>query len=617
MPVIAALAVFGIFLAFRAMLGSRENSSEVEQYDGAEIRLIIGADIIETGYPPIVRDNEIAIDLGTVKALIDSNINWDEGDGRVTVTTRDRLIRMNTDELTAFVNEDEVRLNLPAFEEAGAVYIPMKFLSDFYQIDIQYNEENRLVIIDYRAAVIQIATIISDGAVIRSGRSLKSPIVKAYSGSYGDGGEGGAGANGSGGGESGGGSAGGIGAAGEQADSLYVFEHYDSWYKVRSADGHVGYIEKKFVALRMYVDRDALAQNQAPAPWKPEYGKISMAWEQVERKTPSPAGIPDMPGLDVVSPQWFTLTDQDGSVESTASTEYIEWAHNRGYKVWALFRNMSNDIGMTSEFLNSSSARENALRSVLAYASILGIDGLNLDFENVYLKDKDALTQFVRELSPLLRAQGLTVSVDVNVPDGSETWSRCYDTPAIADAADYVVVMAYDQHVQSSPNAGSVAQLNWVEVNLKKLIERDRVPSQKVILGIPFYTRVWEMASPDEEPNGRFSSVRAVYMETAVNYALDNGANIEWDELSGQFYCEYDLDGKRYHMWLEEPHSINLKSSLIHKYNLAGLSAWSRVQGMDEVWGVLGRNTKEIVSYSDWKDRAYVAEPSLARPAAQ
>ncbi|MDR1440045.1 MAG: glycoside hydrolase [Clostridiales bacterium] len=602
-PVIAALAVFGIFLAFRTALASRGASGAIEQYDRSQILLIIGADIVRTEYQPIVRDGEIAIDLETVRARIDSKISWDEGNRRVTVTTRDRLIRMNTDELTAFVNEREVQLDLPAFEDSGAIYIPMRFLSDFYQLDIQYNEENRLVIIDDRATVIQIATIISDGAVIRTGRDSKALIVKEYGDTpqpAGDGGE--------------------AGAAGSEGSAmagyeLYVFEHYDDWYKVRSADGHVGFIEKKYVALRMYVDRDTLAEGHAPAPWKPESGKISMAWEQVEKKTPSPENIPDMPGLDVVSPQWFTLADEGGGVESAASTEYIEWAHRRGYKVWALFRNVSNDIEMTSAFLNSSAARENALRSLLAYASMLGIDGLNLDFENVYLRDKDALTQFVRELSPLLRAQGLAVSVDVNVPDGSETWSRCYDTPAIADAADYVVVMAYDQHVNSSPNAGSVSQLNWVEVNLKKLIERDLVPSQKIILGIPFYTRVWEMETPDEEPNGRFSGVRAVYMETAVNYALDNGASVEWDEPSGQFYCEYDLDGKRYHMWLEELQSINVKSSLIHKYNLAGLSAWSRVQGMDEIWGVLERNTKDIASYSDWMDRAYVEAPALARPA--
>ena len=579
-PVVAAFAVFFGFLGIKSLMGQGENKTEIELYDGKNVRLVIGADLIALKNPPIIRDNEIAIDTDTVRTYFDPNLFWDPDTKKVTVTTKDRLIRMNTGNLETFVNDEEITLNLPAFEEAGTVYLPMKFLSEYYQINIHYNDVSMVVMIDEKNTVIQKAKIILDGAVIRNGRSIKEPIVKRY-------------------------------ADINSPQELYVFEHYDNWYKVRSEEGVIGYIEKKFVSVSMYVHEVALRDTR-DSIWKPDRGKISMVWEQVNAVNPNVGEIGEMPGLDVVSPTWFDLTGVDGEVGSKASAEYINWAHNKGYKVWALFRNNSNDIEMTSAFLNDGDARAKAIRSVLAYASMLEIDGINLDFENVYLKDKDMLTQFVRELAPMLREQGLTFSVCVNIPDGSDNWSKCFDSPRIAEAADYIVVMAYDQTGTSSNHAGSVAQLDWVETNIRKLVERDGIPPERVILGMPFYIRLWEMET-DSDINGRILNTKAIYMRTAINLALDNHADIVWEERSGQFYCEYKSEGKIYRMWLEEPYSLNMKSSLVHKYNLAGISAWCREFEIPEAWDVINRNMKQIVSYIQWQDEAYVEEPRLER----
>jgi spore germination protein YaaH len=211
----------------------------------------------------------------------------------------------------------------------------------------------------------------------------------------------------------------------------------------------------------------------------------------------------------------------------------------------------------------------------------------------------------------MLRDQGLAFSVDVNIPDGSDTWSRCYDTPSIAEAADYVNLMAYDQHGARSPVAGSVSELSWVEMNLVKLIERDNVPPGKILLGIPFYTRIWEMDSVNAQKGGRPVNSSAVGMKTAIGKVLDNNADIEWDGGSGQFFCAYLQDGKAYHVWLEDPNSINARSSLVHKYALAGVSAWSRNFVIPEVWDVLNRNLKEIKTYYQWQAEAYEESPAL------
>ena len=622
-PVVVAFTVFFAFVAIRNYIDSRENQTEYEIYDRQTVRLVIGSELLKLRRPPLILDNEIALDLETVRRYIDKTVDWDAENKKVTVTTRDKLVRMNTDNLTAFVNDwREVRLELPVFEEDGVVYLPLKFLSDFFEIRVYYDDYNKVVIVDDRRAVVQSAAIVEKGAVIRLGRSIKEPVVKSYGGDFSRAAKKGAA------------DAADIDAkaAGADADAevnvdveaaetdaggahfdMYVFEDYDGWYKVRSLDGIIGYIEKRFVAVRRYVDRISLTAPRTAA-WKPETGKIVMVWEQVASAAGNPdtSKIPDMPGLDVVSPTWFHLTDGDGGVESRASASYIDWAHKKGYQVWALFANKMNDIGMTSDFLNNSASRENAIRALLAYTAILNVDGINLDFENVYLSDRDALTQFVRELAPVLREQGLTFSVDVNVPDGSDTWSRCYDTPRIAEAADYVNLMAYDQFGAKSGEAGSVSQLSWVESNLKKLIERDGIPPEKILLGIPFYTRVWEMQRADAERGGQPKNSSAIGMKAAIGNIFDYGAEIEWDAASGQFFCKYIKDGKTYHVWLEDPQSANLRSSLAHKYALAGVSAWSRNFVIPEIWDVLRRNLKDIATYYQWKAEAYTETPDLA-----
>ncbi|MCL2164595.1 MAG: glycosyl hydrolase family 18 protein, partial [Oscillospiraceae bacterium] len=384
------------------------------------------------------------------------------------------------------------------------------------------------------------------------------------------------------------------------AAELFVFEHYDGWYKARAKDGTVGYIEKKYVSVRMYVDTVALLDNDTEV-WKPDRGKINMTWDLLATSAPDISEIQDMPGLDVISPTWFELADKDGVVTSIASTEYIEWAHNRGYKVWALFRNNFNDIGMTSAFMNNSLSREEAIRSILIYAAILKIDGINLDFENMYLRDREAYTQFVREFAPMIREQGLTFSVCVNIPDGSNNWSKCFDSPAIADASDYIAVTTYDQTGASSSTPGSVAQYNWVETNVKKMVERDGVPPEKLILGIPFYTRLWEVES-GSAANPKVLKTRAIHMDTAINMVTENSAEIIWDKPSAQFYSEFTMDGGSYRMWLDEMNSINYKTSLVHKYDLAGVSSWARAFAHPDVWDVIRRNLKVVETYRQWAE---------------
>lgn len=547
-----------------------ENNTFVPAFDENKLNLVIEDDVINTSDEPQIMDGEILLPLGVIKDYIDPYIYWDSNLKKVTITTKDRVIRMKTGSLNALVNNEEMLLSIPVIEENGVIYIPIEFLAEFYNIEVQYIEDNNVILIDFINTIVQIAEPIDVNAVVRKGRSRKYPIIKEFD----------------------------LENDKPEDLKLRVFEEYEDWYKIRTAAGEIGFIEKKYVVLRKILVNSLPELEKDDDPWKPENGKINLVWDMIYSGRPDLSSIGKIEGLDVISPTWFQLANAEGKLINRADPIYVEWAHKNDYKVWALFSNDFSDIEMTEKFLNNTDSRENAIREILAYAALYKLDGINIDFENIYKKDKDALTQFVREITPFLKEQGLVVSIDVTVPDGSDTWSLCYDRKALGEVVDYVALMTYDQHWATSPKAGSVAEITWVEKNVKKLLKE--VPKEKLLLGMPFYTRLWQ---EEADKNGvvKVTSPKVFSMDAARKYIQENNAELVWDEKSGQYYAEFSKDNSVFKIWLEDPVSINLKSSLVHKYKLAGVASWQRGFVTSEVWSVLNKNLKGTGSFQEWK----------------
>ena len=189
--------------------------------------------------------------------------------------------------------------------------------------------------------------------------------------------------------------------------------------------------------------------------------------------------------------------------------------------------------------------------------------------------------------------------MDVTFPGGSDTWSKCFDRVALSEVVDYICVMAYDQHSKGSPVAGSTAQLKWVEENIEKILKE--VPKEKLLLGIPFYTRLWK-EEVTEEGKKKISSPKALTMQMVNDTILNNNAVQKWDDASGQYYAEYELDGAKYMMWIENDDSVDMKSALVHKYSLAGACIWSSNFANETVWEVLNKNLKQTTHYMEWKE---------------
>lgn len=555
------------------------NKKVVEPFDIPGTRLVIGGDLVKDPYPPFIKDDQVYLPFETIKKHFDKYIWYDEALKMVTVTTRDRVIRMRTGSLDALINDNPMELAFPVAEKNGTIYLPIDFLRKFYGISVSYVESNDVVIIDYNNTVYRTAWPLNAKTFVRKGPSIYEPIVKKYAGQ----------------GEKG------LDIYRTAETSLVVFDESEEWYRVRANDGTIGYVKKDevYVSGTQY----SIDEKEETSPPVLTEGKINLVWEMTYSKSNIKLGE-ETPGIDVVSPTWFEIIDKAGTIKNRATPEYVEYAHKNGWQVWALFANNFNDIDGTSAILNNSDMRREIIRNILAYAALYKLDGINLDFENMYKTDKDAYTQFVREFYPLAKEQGLFVSVDVSVPDGSDTWSKCYDRKALAESVDYVCLMTYDQHWSTSPKAGSTAELIWVEENLQKTL--NEVPANKLLLGIPLYTRLWEVDSG--EPGSRPSSV-VLNADTAWERADENEATVVWNDISGQYQATFEKDGKFYHMWIEDQNSVNMKTSLVHKYDLAGACVWAANFADKDVFTIFERNLKQVKSYEEWK--THFSEPII------
>lgn len=308
--------------------------------------------------------------------------------------------------------------------------------------------------------------------------------------------------------------------------------------------------------------------------------KINLVWQPTFEAANNLAIIDKVPGMNVVAPSWFAIVGTNGFIKNCADENYVASAHAKGYKVWALITN-SFDPDLTSTVLHDPKARQYVVNQLQFFIEKYNLDGINLDFENIYDEDKDALTVFVREIKTALKPTGTIVSMDITVPSETSRWSTCYNRQALGEAVDYVMLMAYDEHWRTSPISGSVASIGWVETGIINTLKS--VPANKLILGIPFYMRKWE------ENDGKVTA-KTLTMDAAEKLIREKQLQPQWMADQGQYYFEYEEDGKLYRIWQEDARSIALKVGLADKYQLPGVAAWRKGFEKPEIWDVIDKS---------------------------
>jgi len=351
----------------------------------------------------------------------------------------------------------------------------------------------------------------------------------------------------------------------------------DGRLSVVHPDGRIGLVDASMAASVM--EANVLPQV-VPAGDRTVSERIVAAWDQVHRYDHNfNFNAADGSGVgNVIIPTWFDL-NVDGIVLNLSDMAYVLSAQEAGWQVWGLYANHFSPA-WTSEMMRSEALTDRTIAHVVAYSVAFGLDGINIDFENMYLKDQDHFTAYVEKLSDALKRVGKWVSVDVTVPEGSDQWSKVYDREALSGVVDYMFLMAYDEHWASSPKAGSVASRDWVVTGIEKSLAL--IPREKLILGMPLYTRVWEEAGASK----KVSSSTLSYLRSE-DWLKDKNLTPVYDPKTGQNVVEY-LDGSsKFKVWLEDETSLRMRLDLMEQYNLPGLGFWSVDFASEEVWEII------------------------------
>ena len=489
----------------------------------------------------IDENNNVFLSLADIRNYFDKYIEYNKENGDIVTTSEINIAKMSTKNNEITINGEEEKLNSSAIEKNDTIYLPFSEISEkVYDVDLEYIQDTNTIIIDSLDRKQEVANTTKETKLKYKPQTLSGTLEKI-----------------------------------EANEQVVYIEETNNWAEVRSKDGTIGYIKKEDLG-NVEVAREAKEYID-----KVE-GKVNLVWDYYSEYAKAPDRMGEtMDGVNVVSPSFFSLErESNGEIYDNAKddgAEYIEWAHNNNYQVWAMFSNNSLK-DTTSQILNDYEKREAMIENLMDLVEEYNLDGVNVDFENMNESDKNVYSRFLIELAPRLKKIGKTLSVDVTAPDGSETWSLCFDRNTIANVADYIVFMAYDQYGTSSNKAGTTAGYNWVEANIKKFLGQEDVDPEKIILGIPLYMRLWE-----EEEDGT-AKPEVVNMKDMFDVLPENQV-AKWDEELKQYYVEYEEDGKTYKMWVENEKSVGEKINLANQYNLAGIAFWEKDRETnDEFW---------------------------------
>ena len=366
----------------------------------------------------------------------------------------------------------------------------------------------------------------------------------------------------------------------EKEETLYLQEEMENWSKVSTKDGYTGYIKKEDISEPETVTVEYASTMPEFTSVRRDH-KINLGWHQVtsaEGNASLTSVLANTQGLNTISPTWFSVVDNSGTISSLASADYVNQAHSMGLEVWGLIDNFSTTAD-TLTFLSDTQARNNIINQLMAQADAVGLDGINLDFESITEEQGAHYVQFIRELSVACRNKGLVLSVDNPVP---MPYTKHYDRKEQGIMADYVIIMGYDEHHSGDTEAGSVASLEFVKKGIEETLKE--VPAEKVINAIPFYTRVWI------EPFGGGNLTSEVLgLDGTSRYIADKGMDVYWDEQAGQNIATYEGEDALYTIWVEDEQSIAEKMKLIQENGLAGVAEWKLGFERASVWPVIAQ----------------------------
>ena len=430
-------------------------------------------------------------------------------------------------------------------ESDGTVYISLDVVKEYTDLDYAYYSDPNRVVIRNEWDGVEQATVQSDTAQVRQKGGIKSLILADV----------------------------------QKGDTLLYLENLDNWCKVMTADGYTGYIQTEDISEPEAIEARTAKKDSYERITRDH--KINLVWHQstsTESNDAMAEMTAEMTGVNVISPTWFSVTDETGTISSLASADFVKLAHDAGREVWGLIDNFNEAFDETTD-LAYASVRSRIIEQLLAEAASCGMDGINVDFENLKEAGIPHYLQFLRELTSAAHALHLVVSVDTPEP---QAYTKYYQRGEQARFVDYMIVMAYDEHFAGSEEAGSVSSLPFVQQAVEEMTRV--MPAEQVICGIPFYTRVWT------EKFGQSAITSEVLgMDGAKNYAKENQMTETWDASLGQNVATVETSDARYTIWMEDEQSMEEKLKVIQSADLAGVAEWKLGFERADVWSLISK----------------------------
>ncbi len=527
-----------------------------------------------------IADGKAYIQYDVVRKYINSRFYWDPNENVLLYTLPNDTVTVEVGSKDYNVSKEKKSEDYVILRTEGSTaYIALDFIQQYTNIEYElYNEPSRgMIVSDWGETTV---ASVKRNTQVRYQGGVKSPILTEV----------------------------------KKKDEVTVIESEQNWKKVRTKDGLIGYIKNSSLKKEETKKISRAFEEQKFTNISKDY-TINMAWHNVTNTDANNSvlqRIAESKGLTTIAPTWFHVKDTDGNMDSIASADYVNYAHQAGIEVWAAIRDFDGGINSyeeSYEMLRYTSKRETLINQLISEALRVGVDGINVDFEKISDECGEHYIQFIRELSVRCRQNGIVLSIDNYVPKG---YNMQYDRKEQGIVADYVVIMGYDEHYAGSPVAGPVSSYNFVKEGIEETIKQ--VPASKVISGIPFFTRLWEerpktaeelaaeSGSEDGEnkdeaagSEGADSSIsvssEAYDMETAKNKITEAGVELTWDEDAQQNYATWTVGDATYKMWLEDEQSIEPKLKLMKEHKLAGTAAWALGQERAEVWTLIQKYT--------------------------
>lgn len=555
-PVLIAIVLILIIggVSFGSMLREKysysKEKADLNEYFGVtgdEAAIILQDEII-TEKARVGSDGTFYITYDTVSDhFIYTRLYVNEVENTIRYVLPDRILSYNIGESSYMDGEVENLCDYQiAFYDGDTLYIAVDFIRLFTIFDYEtFRAPNRLQIYTTYGER-QVAEITKDTQVRYQG-GVKSEILKEIT----------------------------------QGEQVILLDQMETWSKVKTTDGFIGYVENKRLGEAQSITPSFL--NNASMYGELEFTgiskdyKINMGWHQISGSGGN-ATLAEVTastkGLNTISPTWFHLTGNEGNIVSYASKAYVDSARAMGLEVWALADDFTEDVDRYAIF-SSSAVRAKLIANLVREILICDADGLNIDFEKIDEATGKHFVEFIRELSVECRKNGIVLSVDNYPVSGGTIW---YNRREQGVYADYVIVMGYDEHWGTGGRAGSVSSIDYVERGITDTLEY--VPAEKLINGIPFYTRIWKT-------KGTEVTGEAVGMRAAANFVADNGIQTQWLDAECQHYGEIQKGETLYQVWLENYDSVKVKLDVMKTYDLAGVAQWKLGLETPDIWDLI------------------------------